>query len=254
MDIKQKLLDFGGFEINEYFNKYVELISQNTNREQQQFITNKHHIIPKSYYIKKKIEIDNSNLNLVNLLYKDHALGHYYLCLCTKDSYLKYSGISAIQHILGMKYFPKDEKDIINKLSEYQHLYEFKCKQHAYIMKGKLSGANNPAKRLDVRKKISESKLGHVVTLETRNKISAANSGQKRSRYNYTKQGRLSMSTTKLGELNPAKRPEIRKRNSEAHKGKIRITNGIENKTISPDELDFYILKGYYRGLTRHIN
>lgn len=253
MTIKERLLNFGVFEVNEYFQKYVDLINTNINRPVEKFITNKHHIIPKCYYIKKNLEIDNSKFNIVNLKYTDHILAHYYLCLFTTDEYLKYSGVNAIKHIMGMKYFPKDEVDIIKQLPYYEELYNTKCKKHSQLMKHKLSGDNNPSKRLDVRQKISVKNKGHIVTQETRDKISKANKGTKRKPYKYTEQGLLNMHKHMLGDLNPSKRPEVRKRNSEAHKGKIRITNGLENKTIDPTELEVFVSQGYYRGVTRNI-
>lgn len=50
------------------------------------FKTQLHHIIPRKYYTYNKLEINNSRENLVNLLYKDHILAHYYLALCAKET------------------------------------------------------------------------------------------------------------------------------------------------------------------------
>ena len=43
----KKLLDTHLFEENEYFEKYLELITNNLTTKQQKFKTQKHHIIPR---------------------------------------------------------------------------------------------------------------------------------------------------------------------------------------------------------------
>lgn len=89
-DIKECLLDKGIVYDNEYLNKYVNLIYSNIDRPKETFKTNRHHIIPRSYYKMNNVEVDNSSDNLVNLMYKDHALAHYYFALCTSIPKLKW--------------------------------------------------------------------------------------------------------------------------------------------------------------------
>ena len=84
--LKDYLLDFGIFYENDYLEKYVDLIESNRDRPKEKYKTNKHHIVPQSYYKRYNIVVDNSDNNIINLLYKDHILAHYYLCLCTNGT------------------------------------------------------------------------------------------------------------------------------------------------------------------------
>jgi len=67
-----------------------------------------------------------------------------------------------------------------------------------------MRGENNPSKRPEVARKISETKMGSKASIIARKHMSEANK----------RQGRF------LGDKNPAKNPEIRKRWSENRKGK----------------------------------
>ena len=88
---------------------------------------------------------------MVNLIYKDHVLAHYYLSLCTTDVY-KYAMISAIYHIIGnvkqMKNRSKNKSntndldyntllEFIGSLDNYQELYEFRRKEISNRLKGR---------------------------------------------------------------------------------------------------------------------
>lgn len=74
-------------------------------------------MLPKCYFISKGLNIDNSKENLVNLLYKDHILGHYYLCLCT-EGVLQYKLANAFFHLVARKWKYEDF-DPETDLSEY---------------------------------------------------------------------------------------------------------------------------------------
>ena len=43
-----------------------------------------HHIIPRSFYPKKKMQVDNSSDNLIKLYPREHYLIHYYYWICAK--------------------------------------------------------------------------------------------------------------------------------------------------------------------------
>lgn len=45
--------------------------------------------------------------------------------------------------------------------------------------------------------------------------------------------------------------PERRNKISESNKGRIRINNGIINRYVKPDELDYYISIGFEIGLIK---
>lgn len=84
-ELKNKLLtsckDSGCYIDNEYLDQYVDLITDyhlNTNG-----YCEKHHIQPRAYYKYNNLEIDNSESNLITLLYQDHIKAHYLLYFCT---------------------------------------------------------------------------------------------------------------------------------------------------------------------------
>ena len=105
MELKKKLLETKLFKDNKYLSLYCKLIEVNRFNK---FIKNemqKHHIIPKSYYKYKNLKIDNSKENLVNLLYKDHVLAHYYLAKCALIKELSNKNFLSIKFIIKDKSF-----------------------------------------------------------------------------------------------------------------------------------------------------
>ena len=130
------LLNLNCFINNEYLTLYYELISNNIGKEALKFKTQEHHFIPISYYTlkyniikgengnndesKKKADSDPNNFK-VNLLYKDHILAHYYLCLCTEGQ-INYLLKEAFFKMSSIKYISKDID--IKKLDKYQEIYE----------------------------------------------------------------------------------------------------------------------------------
>ena len=79
---KEILLKTGIFIDNEYLDKYVDLIN---NHEEcyKKHETEIHHIIPKYYYNRLGIDVDNSENNKSCLLYSDHIKAHYFLAKCS---------------------------------------------------------------------------------------------------------------------------------------------------------------------------
>lgn len=126
--MKEKLLGLGVFIDNEYLDLYCSLIESNRQTKKEKFKTQQHHIVQKAYYQLKGKELDNTQANLVNLLYKDHALAHYYLALCVVDD-LKLPNILAFNFCLNNKNYktlPKysSEKQLLEELEQLQKLYE----------------------------------------------------------------------------------------------------------------------------------
>lgn len=194
-ELKQQLLSYGIFYDNDYFNKYIELINNNKNRSKEVYKTNSHHIIPRSYFKRNNIDIDNSDNNTVNLLYKDHILAHYYFCLCTSIPELKWDSEYSIRYILNNKNFKclpeySQERELIESLDKLQELYE-ELKHHiGDIHRGKklsnkqreiLSTVNKRPKSEETKKKISLSKKGIKCKESTKEKLSIINKGKKLS-------------------------------------------------------------------------
>lgn len=107
-----------------------------------------------------------------------------------------------------------------------------------------MSGDRNPSKRPEVKKKISEAnhgkkstvgsfKKGHSVSAEVREKLSKSSEGKHHSQLTEFKSGIIPWNKGKKrpeisGDSNPSKRPEVRKKISEAnHNNKSRL--GMHN-------------------------
>ena len=129
--IKQSLLNTGYFEDNEYLDKYCDLVIIKSTK-QDSLKTQEHHCIPICYYkliynfkkdldAKKKANLDSNNY-IINILYKDHILVHYYLCFCSKPK-LKNRLINAFFHLTNRKWKYTDFNPETD-LEEYQKLYE----------------------------------------------------------------------------------------------------------------------------------
>jgi len=156
----KKLLDTHLFEENEYFEKYLELITNNLTTKQQKFKTQKHHIIPRIAFQLYNWSGCEAPENKVNLLYCDHILAHYYLALAAKDLVFKYKMICAINFILGKASHLKLDIDTLKtfvlELDQYQMLYEESRRYFAEQLRG----------------------TSHETTDETKQKISKSNSGR----------------------------------------------------------------------------
>ena len=123
MNTKEKLLATHDFIDNEYLDKYVDLIDKNFSTDAVSKQTNKHHIIPAYYFRHFDLPVDNSEENLVNLYYRDHMLAHLYLSGCTEGRN-RYWNLYSIFMMSGQRYLAADELEFLEKLPEYQTLYE----------------------------------------------------------------------------------------------------------------------------------
>ena len=236
--LKQKLLDLNIFEDNEYLDKYIQLIESNKKTKEEKLRTQKHHIIPRCYYKHNNLKVNNSDENLVNLFYKDHALAHYYLALCSKNKYFKYANEYALCHLISYKGFPINDKVFIKSLDKYQIIYE------SYKL---FDSQNQIGKRLsdETKRKISESNKGKKLSEKTKQKMSAANLGKKLS-----DETKIKLRDANLGKkLSDETKLKISK-NGGKNKGKIYVNNGKITKCISVDDLDKYLSLGYCKGRT----
>lgn len=115
-----------GFVDNEYLEAYCDLIVRNLSTRKEKFRTQRHHIIPKFYFKAKGLPIDDSESNTVNLLYKDHILAHYYLCLCLNEKRLVYRAEHSFLHLINGNANTKKRIENLNvsEFDEYQKIYE----------------------------------------------------------------------------------------------------------------------------------
>lgn len=125
VDLKSNLLDIkysNGdklFEDNEWFNKYVDLVTLNKDTKREKYKTQIHHIIPRCYYKIIGEKINNNKDNLVNLQYKDHVLAHYYLTQCTTTN----TKTQLTTSFILMSFYTKIEDFDVKNLDKYDELY-----------------------------------------------------------------------------------------------------------------------------------
>lgn len=163
MTLKEKLMATELFLDNEHLQAYVRLIENNYSTKKQKNKTQQHHIIPKVAFLLYNWEGMNNKQNLVNLLYKDHILAHYYLALAAKQSYFQHKMFISINFILGrarqaklnIEQLQKEFMDNID-LNQYQELYEISKQETSKLRKG----------------------THHSTSEETKNKIGKANSNK----------------------------------------------------------------------------
>lgn len=130
-NLKEKLLSLGVFLDNEYLDFYCTLILKNKNTKFTKRVTEKHHIIQRSYYKLTGLEIDNSAENMVYLSHFDHCLAHYYLCECTIGR-LKYSNEYAFIKMVKIESrFDFDLEKFMKEADKYNEIYKSFCQHQA---------------------------------------------------------------------------------------------------------------------------
>jgi hypothetical protein len=83
---------------SEYYLKYLDLLASVDEEERGTDIENGyevHHIIPRSYFEKIGIKVDNSKNNLIKFTPSEHYMAHYYMSKCAKPI-IKHSMIYAL--------------------------------------------------------------------------------------------------------------------------------------------------------------
>ena len=117
--LKTYLLSLGCFIDNEYLDEYLSLIERPLSFSSTEY-AEKHHVIPKSYYISayskfastEDISLNDPNNKLVELIYSDHFYAHWLLYNCT-TSKLKSSNAKAIIAMSGKPDVLDFSKDMI---------------------------------------------------------------------------------------------------------------------------------------------
>ena len=190
---------------NEYYRKYIELIDYAKSEEYElQEYYEKHHIVPRSFYEKKHMSIDNSDDNLVALNLQDHFLCHWYMSKCCVQK-MKRSMEYAVVLMSNMVNCKTNREDTAI------------AKAVAFAL-SKVDKMKIPVSE-ETRKKISEARTGNQHSEETRIKISESLSGN-----HHSEETRRKMSEARTGENNPNfgkhHSEETRKKMSEAQTGK----------------------------------
>lgn len=116
--IKSRLIACGYADDNEWADRYAELISANEHTERVPKYTQRHHIIPVSYYKSRHLEVDNSTSNLVNLSFKDHMKAHLFLSGCTKgqERYKNLYSVFQMSHFDSVGFIEIQNYDYYQKL------------------------------------------------------------------------------------------------------------------------------------------
>lgn len=208
-ELKIKILNTNCFINNEYLDKYCELIINNLATEKEKYKTQNHHIIPQCYYEINNLIINNSKENLVNLLYKDHILAHYYLVLSCSNNILFNKLNTAFIKMTFRKCLSIEDFNF-TQLKKYQELYENYCKY------------------------LSESKKGTKLSEKTKQKMSKPKS----------ESTKILMSLSRKGKPNPksgaARKGIPHPGVSEKIKGKIRPNYIRKNGKELPNTQKYY--------------
>lgn len=247
------------FNRNEYFDQYLQLISENLNTPMIKGKTERHHVIPLIIYqlnsgvncSRKEAEImsvqQDANFT-VNMMYKDHVLAHYYLALCCADRY-KSSLLKAFSLMTFNKYRFLDEvdkKQFLEELDNYQELFE------EFIIRIREQSLNRPLKT-ETKEKISKALLGqkkgcfnekHKKALKNARDFHSTTKGKKSiyskelDKVKFVSEEELERyleNGWQLGSrpLSKEAKEKISKSNSITLKGKAKIKNhGLENNKV----------------------
>ena len=138
--LKEKLISTNCVHDDEYLNLYVDLMYDNLGNKRIKFETEKHHIIPKSYF--KQIGVTDRDVidscdNLVNLSYKNHILAHYYLYKCASDDVFKSNNLISVVNMTHEKAYKYELDGILSKLGSYDELRSAWLLRQSMNQKGK---------------------------------------------------------------------------------------------------------------------
>ena len=168
---------------NEYYRKYIELIDYAKSEEYElQEYYEKHHIVPRSFYEKKHMSIDNSDDNLVALNLADHFMAHWYITKCCVQK-MKRSMEYAVVLMSNMVNCKTNREDTAI------------AKAVAFAL-SKVDKMKIPMSE-EQRRKISEALKGRILSEETKNMISKARVGK-----HHSEETRKKLSKANKGKIN----------------------------------------------------
>lgn len=121
MDVKNRLLSVVVFEDNEWLDKYCELINEGKKKEKK---SNEpiqiHHILPRFFYKRLGVPVDNSLENTVELSFNQHILAHYLLYNCSLGD-MKQANLNAFALLTRGKQIENfDAMDVEKQKEAYQ--------------------------------------------------------------------------------------------------------------------------------------
>ena len=281
LNIKDELLKTTCFIENEYLDKYVALIESNSEQPQICFKTTAHHIIPKYCFKIINKEVDNTSLNLVDILYKDHILAHFFLAQCSSTDVYKWYNYTAMNHISGNKFHDTTITEALLTTEYLEELQKLKEVSLLQTVKHFRKYANYTVSEAE-RKRRSEQLTGYIyITKNGQDKMIdpvllnryEAEGWVKGRAYVMPVEARQKLSTSKMGHdvseetkqkikqarKEQAKRfgePALGHKLSEESKQQMRdklsqqicVNNGESEKHIYPNEYDEYVNKGYKKG------
>lgn len=211
IELKNILLSLNIFIDNIYLDFYCSLIINNLNTLKEKYKTQSHHIIPVCYYwyikgkpqrysrskvYEKESKSDPLNFT-VNLLYKDHILAHYYLCMASINPF-KQAMIHAYIKMTKSKSF---DMNILPEeiLDNYQDLYEqfcysnnnFRgkhhtkewCEQHSADMKGRVTYERTPEIKDKIRNTLKAGYAEGKYRLSDQSIVKKSHKGADNGRY-----------------------------------------------------------------------
>lgn len=226
-DLKTALLTTNIFIDNNYLDDYLNLMVNNQCAQAEPFRTQKHHIIPQCYFKYNNLDIDNSENNLVNLLYKDHILAHYYLCLCTQGVMFD-KLVNAFFHLTNRKYKYNYDEFNVELLDNYQYLYE----ENKRVASDRRRGKPGPKWSAEARLRLSELTKGKPKNLSPEARINRSNrlkGNTHRKGIKESEETRLKKSKSMKGKKFP---PEVGAKISKAKTG---FKYSIESKNTMRD-------------------
>lgn len=98
---------------NEYLDKYIELISREGDSGNNIEL---HHIVPVKVFDLTNTIIDNNRYNLIPLTRCNHILAHYYLFKCALDPKFRRASALAVYLMLGGNRIPEEEQVFLESL------------------------------------------------------------------------------------------------------------------------------------------
>lgn len=260
-ELKTKLLDTKLFIDNEWLDKYVNLVL-NSEVKQEKFKTQKHHILQVAYFTHYNLPIDNSEKNLINLLYKDHVLAHYYLMKCT-TGWLKWANQSSFWQMIGRKNIDGLDS-ILASLDNLQEDYEDFCKTNSANNSGENNGNYGNFWTEEQRKvasiKAKEKAKDPIYRKNISNKLKkyyenhTSSSKGKKAYFSLTEEKVVYRLECPEGYTDKAPQWFINsksstfKKNNKITQGFVWYTNGIDNKFCLPENKP----EGYCKGRTHN--